>query len=63
MSVWSQCLLQERARIKMELLSLFHDYSLSIILIILVFVGGISFSMLTNSFVSDYLIGIFIEMV
>lgn len=47
----------------MELLSLFHDYSLSIILMILVFVRGVSLSMLTNFFISDYLIGVSIEVV
>lgn len=47
----------------MELLSLFHDYSLAIIVAILVFVGGISLSMVFNSFVSDFVIVTFVEIV
>lgn len=47
----------------MELLSLFHDYSLAIIVAILVFVGGISLSIVFNYFVSDFLIVTFVEIV
>lgn len=47
----------------MELFSLFHDYSLAIIFSILVFVGGVSVSMVFNSFVSDFVIVTFVEVV
>lgn len=63
MSVWSQFLLQESVRGSIELLSLFHDYSLAIILIILVFVGGISLSIVFNRMVSDFVIVTFVEVV
>lgn len=63
MSVWSQLLLQESADTGVELLSMFHDYSLSIIVSILTFVGGISLSILFNSLVSDSVIVTLIEVV
>lgn len=63
MSVWSQVLLQESVSSTIELLSLFHDYSLSIIAMILVFVGGLSFSMVCNSCFSDSVIVTMIEVV
>ena len=47
----------------MELLSLFHDYSLSIISMILVFVRGISMSILCNRLVSDFIIVTVIEVI
>lgn len=47
----------------MELLSLFHDYALSILGGILVFVAGVSLSMLTNSLVSDFVIVTSVEIV
>lgn len=47
----------------MQLLSLFHDYSLGIITIILVFVGGLSVSMALNSLISDSLIVTMVEVV
>lgn len=47
----------------MELLSLFHDYSLTLILFILVFVSGISMSMLTNGIISDSFIVTIVEIV
>ena len=47
----------------MELLSLFHDYSLAIILMILVFVAGVSLSIILNVFISDYVIVTFVEVV
>lgn len=47
----------------MEFLSLFHDYSLAIILGILVFVGGLSLSMVFNSFFSDSVILTIVEVV
>lgn len=63
MSIWSQCLLQESASVTIELLSLFHDYSLSLILMILFFVGGVSVSMLYNSYISDYVIVTSVEVI
>lgn len=48
---------------RMELLSLFHDYSLSIILIILVSVSGVSLSILTNGLISNYLIVTSVEVI
>lgn len=47
----------------MELLSLFHDYALSILGGILVFVAGLSLSMLTNRLVSDFVIVTSVEVV
>lgn len=47
----------------MEFLSLFHDYSLAIILGILVFVGGLSVSIVFNSFLSDSVIATVVEVI
>jgi hypothetical protein len=47
----------------MELLSLFHDYALSILGGILVFVAGVSLSILINSFVSDSVIVTSVEVI
>lgn len=63
MSVWSQLLLQERVSPVMEFLSLFHDYSLAIIFGILVFVGGLSVSMVFNYFLSDSVIATVVEVI
>lgn len=63
MSVWSQVLLQESVSSTMELLSLFHDYSLSIISMILVFVGGLSVSIVCSSYFSDSVIVTLVEVV
>ena len=63
MSVWSQFLLQERIRIRIELLSLFHDYSLAIITMVLIFVTGISLSIISNKFISDFVIITTIEVI
>jgi len=63
MSVWSQLLFQERINPVIELLSLFHDYSLSIISMILVFVGGLTISIILNKLVSDRLIVTIVEVI
>lgn len=63
MSVWSQLLFQESIRSVMELLSLFHDYSLSVITIILMFVGGITVSIVSNSLISNRLIVTTVELI
>lgn len=52
MSFWSQILLQERNSPTIQLLSLFHDYSLSIILIIVRFVFGVRFFIIINRIIS-----------
>nr|UUC08041.1 cytochrome c oxidase subunit 2 [Cupuladria biporosa] len=52
MSTWKQTLFQESSSPIMQLLSLFHDYSLAIILMILMFVAGTSYSMTTNNLMS-----------
>jgi cytochrome c oxidase subunit 2 len=63
MPVWSQLLFQERIRLRIELLSLFHDYTLAIITRILVFVGGLSLSILFNKYVSDFIIVTSVEVI
>lgn len=63
MSVWSQLLLQERFRPTMQLLSLFHDYSLAIITIILAFVTGVSLFIVSNKLISDSPIVTIVEVV
>lgn len=62
-SNYIQLLLQESFRFTRQLLSLFHDYSLSIILIILAFVRVISFSIITNTLISDSVIITIVEVV
>lgn len=47
----------------MGLLSIFHDYSLIIILIILIFVTGVSTSMVRNSILSDSAIVTMVEVI
>lgn len=63
MSVWSQILIQERLRPAMQLLSLFHDYSLGIILIILSFVTGVALSIIRNILLSDSAIVTIVEVI
>lgn len=63
MSVWSQLLLQERVSPTIELLSLFHDYSLAIISMILVFVGVLTLSIVLNGFTADSGITTMVEVV
>ena len=63
MSVWSQLLFQERISPTMQLLSLFHDYSLAIISMILMFVGGVSISIALNTLASDSTIVTIVEVV
>lgn len=63
MSTWSQILLQERNRSIIQLLSLFHDYSLAVIVIILVLVIGASLSIITNKVISDSVIVTTVEVV
>ncbi len=63
MSLWAQILFQERNSSIIQVLSLFHDYSLILIVIILVFVTGISFSILRNKFISDSVIITIVEVV
>lgn len=63
MSFWSQLLLQERSSSTIQLLSLFHDYSLIIILVILTFVRGVSISMITNKLISDSIIVTMVEVI
>ena len=55
--------MQESVSPTIELLSLFHDYSLAIISIILVFVGILTLSIVFNSFTSDSGITTMIEVV
>lgn len=52
MSLWSQLLLQERNSLTIQLLSLFHDYSLAIITIILTFVTIVSIFIIINKLIS-----------
>ena len=47
----------------MEFLSLFHDYSLAIILGILVFVGGLSVSIVLNNFLYESVIATEVEVI
>lgn len=61
MSTWSQILLQERNRTVNQLLSLFHDYSLALIINILIFVTGISISIIRNKLISDSIIPTLVE--
>jgi len=63
MSLWSQILIQERFRSCIELLSLFHDYSLGIIRIILSFVTGIAFSIISNNLISNSPIVTIVEVI
>lgn len=63
MSFWSQSLLQERHSPVMQLLSLFHDYSLGVITIILIFVRGVSYSIVTNNLISDSVIVTRVEVI
>lgn len=63
MSAWSQLLFQESLNPVIELLSLFHDYSLSIITIILFFVAGMTTSMVTNNLISNRVIVTAIELI
>nr|AJP00035.1 cytochrome c oxidase subunit II [Bugula neritina] len=61
MSTWSQVFLQESNSTINQLLSLFHDYSLALIINILVFVTGISISMMSNKLISDSIIPTLVE--
>lgn len=63
MSVWSQILFQERASPIIQLLSLFHDYTLSIIVFIVIFVMGVSLSIIRNRFISDFPVVTMVEVV
>lgn len=63
MSVWIQVLFQESYSFTTQLLSLFHDYSLAIILMILRFVSVISVSIVFNKFISDSVIITLVEVV
>lgn len=63
MASWSQLLLQESNRLSIQLLSLFHDYSLAIILFILFFVTGISIFIIINKLISDSPIVTLVEIV
>nr|UUC08064.1 cytochrome c oxidase subunit 2 [Discoporella cookae] len=49
MSIWSQTMFQESTSLIMKSLSSFHDYSLAIIILILMFVTGASYSMTVNT--------------
>lgn len=63
MSSWAQILFQERMSPIIQLLSLFHDYSLMLVLIILTFVRGVSLSILSNTLISDSIIVTIVEVV
>lgn len=63
MSVWAQILLQESISPTIQFLSLFHDYALAIISIILLFVRVISICIITNSITSSSSIITFVEVV
>lgn len=63
MSIWAQILFQERNRPVIQLLSLFHDYSLTLIILILIFVRGVSSSILSNKLISDSIIVTIVEVV
>nr|YP_006576076.1 cytochrome c oxidase subunit II [Membranipora grandicella]AEH99605.1 cytochrome c oxidase subunit II [Membranipora grandicella] len=56
-------LFQESCGYHMYLLSNFHDFSLAIILSILMFVGGLTYTVTTNSFISSQSISVVIEVV
>lgn len=61
--MWAQIFLPESLSFVIQLLSLFHDYSLAIILMILIFVTGVSVSLVVNKFLSDSLVVTFVEFV
>ena len=61
--MWAQIFLPEGLTPVIQLLSLFHDYSLAIILIILIFVAGVSLSLVINTFLSDSLVATIVEFV
>lgn len=63
MSLWSQVLLQERNRLTIQLLSLFHDYSLAIIVMIVSFVTGVSIFIISNKLISDSPIVTIVEVI
>nr|UUC08059.1 cytochrome c oxidase subunit 2 [Parantropora penelope] len=63
MSGWSQVLFQESLSPSMQLLSLFHDYSLGIIVLIVTFVTGVAISMVSNILISDSSIVTIVEVV
>nr|UUC08024.1 cytochrome c oxidase subunit 2 [Exechonella vieirai] len=63
MSLWSQILPQESVTFTMNFLSYFHDYSLSIIMMILMFVAGVSSFMLKNKFISNSPIVTMVEII
>lgn len=52
MSCWGQMMLNERVSSVCEILSLFHDYSLAVISMILVVVGGLSLLVVFGGFFS-----------
>lgn len=63
MSLWAQIQFQERYSSIIKSLSLFHDYSLRLIIIILVFVAGVSLSIVVNTLISDSIIITIVEVV
>ena len=63
MSHWAQILLQERNRSVRQLLSIFHDYSLALIVNILIFVTGVSISIVRNKLISDSVITTIVELI
>lgn len=63
MPIWSQLLIQERNSLVIQLLSLFHDYALAVIIIILIFVTGVSIFIITNKIISDSPIMTIVEVI
>lgn len=63
MSLWSQVYLQESCRPTIQFLTSFHDYSLAIIIIILMFVGVVTIFIITNSIVAIASVVTLIEVV
>lgn len=63
MSIWNQLLFQERNSPVIQMLRMFHDYSLAVIIIILVLVGGISLFTVFNRFVRRLPITVSIEVI
>nr|YP_002456340.1 cytochrome c oxidase subunit II [Watersipora subtorquata]ABY55225.1 cytochrome c oxidase subunit II [Watersipora subtorquata] len=53
MAKWAQLMLNESNTMTMQFLSLFHDLTLVVIILILFFVSGISLFMMTNKLISD----------
>lgn len=63
MAKWAQLILNERNTMTIQFLSLFHDLTLVVIILILFFVRGISLFIITNKLISDSPIVTIIEVI